>query len=77
MQRAESIRHLVVAMGAFDGVHLGHQALIHLSLIHIYLRANLEQSVSLAPLERRLIPTGLFMEIPAGYEGQVLSLIPI
>ena len=29
MQRAESIRHLVVAMGAFDGVHLGHQALIH------------------------------------------------
>ena len=35
------------------------------------LRANLEQSVSLAPLERRLIPTGLYMEIPAGYEGQV------
>ena len=35
------------------------------------LRANLEQSVSLAPLERRLVPTGLYMEIPAGYEGQV------
>ena len=28
MQRAESMGHLVVAMGAFDGVHLGHQALI-------------------------------------------------
>lgn len=35
------------------------------------LRANLESAVSLAPMERKLIPTGLFMEIPEGYEAQV------
>lgn len=35
------------------------------------LRANLESPVSLNPGERKLIPTGLFMEIPLGYEGQV------
>ena len=35
------------------------------------LRANLEQPVTLAPLERSLIPTGLHIELPAGYEAQV------
>lgn len=35
------------------------------------LRANLEEPVTLAPLERKLIPTGLFMALPAGYEAQV------
>ncbi len=35
------------------------------------LRAHLGEAVTLQPLERRLIPTGLFLEIPYGYEGQV------
>lgn len=35
------------------------------------LRANLEQAITLKPLERTLIKTGLFMELPAGYEAQV------
>jgi len=35
------------------------------------LRANMDVPVSLAPLERALIPTGLFIELPAGYEAQV------
>jgi dUTP pyrophosphatase len=35
------------------------------------LRANLEQAVSLKPLERKLIPTGLFMELPEGFEAQI------
>lgn len=35
------------------------------------LRANLEEPVTLAPLERKLIPTGLYMALPAGYEAQV------
>ena len=35
------------------------------------LRANLETPVTLQPLERRLIPTGLFISLPAGYEAQV------
>ena len=35
------------------------------------LRANLEQEVILKPLERKLIPTGLFMELPEGFEAQI------
>jgi dUTP pyrophosphatase len=34
-------------------------------------RANLTESVTLAPLERAMVPTGLFVELPAGYELQV------
>jgi dUTP pyrophosphatase len=35
------------------------------------LRAELEQPVTLKPLERKLIPTGLFIELPEGYEAQI------
>lgn len=35
------------------------------------LRASLKKSVILKPMERVLIPTGLFMEIPLGFEGQI------
>ena len=34
-------------------------------------RADLEQSVTLAPLGRAMIPTGLYVELPDGYEMQV------
>ena len=35
------------------------------------LRANLEASISLKPLQRALIPTGLFIELPEGFEAQI------
>lgn len=35
------------------------------------LLANVEESIVLRPMERRLVPTGLFIEIPEGFEGQV------
>ena len=35
------------------------------------LRANISEPVTLRPLERRLIPTGIFMALPEGYEAQV------
>lgn len=35
------------------------------------LRANLSESVILKSLERKLIPTGLFIELPVGYEAQI------
>lgn len=35
------------------------------------LRANLSEPVTLKPLERRLIPTGLLIELPVGYEAQI------
>lgn len=35
------------------------------------LRANIPESITLQPLERRLIPTGLYIALPKGYEAQV------
>ena len=35
------------------------------------LRANLTNPVTLKPLERVLVPTGLYIELPAGYEAQI------
>jgi len=35
------------------------------------LRANLDKPVILKPMERVLIPTGLFIELPKGYEAQI------
>ena len=35
------------------------------------LRANLSESFTLKPLERRLVPTGLFIELPEGFEAQI------
>ena len=35
------------------------------------LRANLDAPITLHPMERRLIPTGLHIALPEGYEAQV------
>ena len=35
------------------------------------LRANIDEPIVLHPLERRLLPTGLYMALSAGYEAQV------
>jgi dUTP pyrophosphatase len=35
------------------------------------LRANLDKEIILKPLERIMVPTGLFIEIPIGYEAQI------
>ena len=35
------------------------------------LYANIDESITLKSLERKLIPTGLFLELPEGYEAQV------
>ena len=35
------------------------------------IRASLEQSITLQSLERTLVPTGLFIELPEGYEAQI------
>jgi len=37
----------------------------------IDLRANLKTNIIMKPLERTIVPTGLFIEIPVGYEAQV------
>ncbi len=35
------------------------------------LRANTEEALLINPLERKLIPTGLFIQLPEGYEAQI------
>jgi len=35
------------------------------------LRADIQAPITLAPLERKVIPTGLYMELPLGYEAQI------
>ncbi len=35
------------------------------------LRANIDEPIILKPLERTLVPTGIFIELPKGYEAQV------
>ncbi|MDD4991642.1 MAG: dUTP diphosphatase [Paludibacter sp.] len=35
------------------------------------IRANIDEPIVLKPLERKLVPTGLFIELPAGYEAQI------
>ncbi|QAT61661.1 dUTP diphosphatase [Acidilutibacter cellobiosedens] len=35
------------------------------------LYANIEGEIVIKPLERKLIPTGIYVEIPEGYEGQI------
>jgi dUTP pyrophosphatase len=35
------------------------------------LRANIEESIFIKPLERAIVKTGLFMELPVGFEAQV------
>lgn len=35
------------------------------------LRANITEPVTLKPLERTLVPTGLYIELPQGYEAQI------
>ena len=55
-------------------VNKGHQPLPQYATTQsagMDLRANLEAPVTLKPLERRLIPTGLYIALPEGYEAQV------
>ncbi|MBO4768445.1 MAG: dUTP diphosphatase [Bacteroidales bacterium] len=35
------------------------------------LKANIEEALTLGPLERAMVPTGLFIELPEGYEAQI------
>lgn len=35
------------------------------------LRANIDSPITLKPMERRLVPTGLYIALPEGYEAQV------
>lgn len=55
-------------------VNKSHHPLPQYATVHsagLDLRANLNETVVLKPLERKLIPTGLFIELPVGFEAQI------
>lgn len=55
-------------------INKSHNALPHYATAYsagMDLRANLKEPVTLGPLERALIPTGLYIQLPAGYEAQI------
>ncbi|MBO5961207.1 MAG: dUTP diphosphatase [Paludibacteraceae bacterium] len=35
------------------------------------IRANIDTAITLQPFERKLVPTGLYLELPQGYEAQI------
>ena len=55
-------------------VNKGHQPLPEYATSQsagMDLRANIEAPITLKPMERRLIPTGLYIALPVGYEAQI------
>lgn len=55
-------------------INKGHQPLPRYATLQsagMDLRANLEEPIVLRPLERCLVPTGLYIALPEGYEAQV------
>lgn len=55
-------------------VNKSKHALPHYATEHsagMDLRANIDSPIVLGPLERKIIPTGLFIELPEGYEAQI------
>jgi dUTP pyrophosphatase len=55
-------------------INKGKHALPEYGTLHaagMDVRANLSEPVVLKPMERRIIPTGLFIELPEGYEAQL------
>lgn len=55
-------------------VNRGHQQLPAYATVQsagMDLRANLDSPITLKPMERKLVPTGLHIALPAGYEAQV------
>ena len=52
----------------------GYSERVYHNAAEVYLRekrANIDESISLKPLERTIVKTGIFMELPIGYEAQV------
>ena len=69
-----NVRNVSEKMITVKVVNRGHQQLPAYATPQsagMDLRANLEKPVTLHPLERRLIPTGLHIALPEGYEAQV------
>jgi dUTP pyrophosphatase len=60
---------MVIRIVNKSGNELPDYSTLHSSGMDV--RAFLQEEVVLKPLERKLIPTGLFVEIPEGYEAQI------
>ena len=63
------MEELIVLVRKEDGAHVPVYATPSSSGMDLH--AHLSQPINLNPMERALVPTGLFVSIPQGYEGQV------
>ena len=71
---AHILQTATAVMLQINVINKGHQPLPQYATAQsagMDLRANLDEPVVLSPLERRLIPTGLYIALPKGYEAQV------
>ena len=68
------MHHIYFIMVKIELINKGHHPLPEYATslsAGMDLRANIEAPIILRPMERRLIPTGLYMALPAGFEAQV------
>lgn len=73
-QKSLFLQIIIKNMVTIKVINKGHQPLPEYATAQsagMDLRANMEEPITLHPLERRLIPTGLHIALPAGYEAQV------
>lgn len=71
MHLSNNIRKTMVKVNVINKGHHPLPAYATPQSAGMDLRANISQPVTLRPMERRLIPTGLYIALPQGYEAQI------
>lgn len=73
-QKSLFLQIIIWKMVTIKVINKGHQPLPEYATAQsagMDLRANIDKPIILRPLERKLIPTGLYIALPVGYEAQI------